>query len=340
MVSTMHAYRRQLLILAVAVGATLAVILLIGQAAHLPDLVNRLRAATPGWLVVCALGETLAYAGYTAAYQVMAALSGGPRIPSKVLVRVVGLSFGAYSVATTIGGLSVDFWALREAGEPAAQASARVIGLETMKWAVLSVGTCLAAVAVLVGVGHHVPWPAPVAWLVVVPACFAGGLWFSDEKRRDRFIAATGGPLRRALGVAVIALMYVRDLMAAPGRVRWRALAGAMVFWVGDILCAWAALRAFGVQLGLAPLIVGYSTGYASMTLPLPGGGAGSVDAAMTGGFVLAGAPLGAALLAAVAFRIFTFWLPMFVALLAVLTAHGLRDRLHEIAEQRGQSAG
>ncbi len=329
--------KRQALIVVLGAAATVAAILLIGQAAHYAELLKRLRGATPGWLVVCAAGETLAYVGYMAAYQVMAGLSGGPWLPPRVLLRVVGLSFGAYSLATTVGGLSVDFWALREAGEPPALASARVIALETMRWAVLGVATCLAGIAVLVGLAQRTPWPVPVAWLVVVPACFAGGLWVSARRRRDRYIGATGGRLRRALGVAVMALAYVRDLMAAPRGLRWRAIAGAAVFWAGDILCAWAALRAFGTDVGLAPLVLGYTTGYVSVGLPLPGGGSGGVDAAMTGGFVLAGAPLSGALLGAVAFRVFTFWLPALAALLAVITAHGLRERLHEVAAQRRQ---
>ena len=58
----------------------------------------------------------------------------------------------------------------------------------------------------------------------------------------------------------------------------------------------------------------------------------------MTGGFVLAGAPLGAALLAAVTFRVFSFWLPALVAVPSMLGVRGLRDRLHEIAAQRGQA--
>ena len=74
----------------------------------------------------------------------MAELDGGPRLPYLTVVRVVGLSFGAFSVATAIGGLSVDFWALREAGEPPKMASARIIALETMRWALLSFATCVA----------------------------------------------------------------------------------------------------------------------------------------------------------------------------------------------------
>jgi putative heme transporter len=327
-----------LVALGVGVGASVVVVVLIGQAAHYADLLTRLRAAQPGWLVLCAAGEVVAYAGFVASYQAMAELDGGPRLPYLTVVRVVGLSFGAFSVATAIGGLSVDFWALREAGEPPNMASARVIALETMRWALLSLATCAAAIVVLLGAGGgKVPWEVPVAWLLITPACFAGGLWISGARRRARFTRSTGSLALDALGVAVRALVLVRKLVHAPVGLTVRACGGAALFWSGELLCAWAALRAFGVTVAVAPLLLGYTTGYVSMGLPLPAGGSGSVDAAMTAGFVLAGAPLSGALLGAIAFRLFSFWLPAVGALLSLATLRGLRGRLHAVAERRAE---
>lgn len=327
-----------LVALGVGVAATVVVVVLIGQAAHYADLLTRLRAAQPGWLVLCAAGEVVAYAGFVASYQAVAELDGGPRLPYLTVVRVVGLSFGAFSVATAIGGLSVDFWALREAGEPPNMASARVIALETMRWALLSLATCAAAIVVLLGAGGgQVPWEVPVAWLLITPACFAGGLWISGTRRQARFTRSTGSLALDALGVAVRALVLVRKLVHAPVGLTVRACGGAALFWSGELLCAWAALRAFGVTVAVAPLLLGYTTGYVSMGLPLPAGGSGSVDAAMTAGFVLAGAPLSGALLGAIAFRLFSFWLPAVGALLSLATLRGLRARLHAVAERRAE---
>jgi uncharacterized membrane protein YbhN (UPF0104 family) len=333
------AERKRLLVSAVVGGvATVAVVILIGEAAHFAAVLKRLRAAQPGWLLLCAAGEAAAYAGFVGSYQAMAELDGGPRLPYTTVVRVVALSFGAFSVATAIGGLSVDFWALREAGEPPKVASARIIALETMRWAVLSIATCLAAIAVLLGAsGGHVPWELSVAWLVVTPLCVAGGVRISGSRRRERFTNPSGGRIRDALGVAVRALVLIRILTRAPARLAVRAFGGAAVFWAGELVCAWAALRAFGVTVAPAPLVLGYTTGYLSMGLPLPAGGSGSVDAAMTGGFVLAGAPLGGALLGAIAFRLFSFWLPALGAIVSLATLRGLRARLHAVAERRAQ---
>jgi uncharacterized membrane protein YbhN (UPF0104 family) len=328
--------RRLAFILAAALAASGLAVLLIGQAAHFAELGRSLRHAAPGWLVVCALGELAAYAGYVAAYRAMAEFDGGPRLRTGLAVRVVILAFGAFSLATAVGGLSVDLWALSEAGEPPARAGARVIAFETLRWAMLSVATCVAGLAALTGLARPVPWPAAVAWLVIVPACFAGGLWVSAPVRRERLMHPRGGPLRRAFGVAVHALVYLRGLTRNRAGLRRRALGGTAIYWGGDLLCAWAALRAFGAHVGLAPLLVGYATGYVSEAVPLPAGGSGGVDAAMTGGFVLAGAPLSEALLAAVTFRVFTFWLPALVAVPSIAGAPRLRDRLREVAAERG----
>jgi uncharacterized membrane protein YbhN (UPF0104 family) len=319
---------------AVALAGTAGVVWLIDEAARNADLVSRLRGANAGWLAVCALGEILAYAGFVLAYQAMARVCGGPQLPASIVLRVVGLSFGAFSVATAIGGLSVDFWALRQAGEDPVHASARVIALETLRWAILALATCVAGVLVLLGVGHRMTWIVAAAWWAVTAVCFAGGLWVSSPAHRASF-TEPGGRLRWALGIAVTALVYIRRLRVDRSGVRRRAVGGAALFWAGELVCAWAALRAFGTRIGVAPLLLGYTTGYAATALPLPFGGAGGVDAALTGGFVLAGAPLGSALLGAVTFRIFSFWLPAVGAILSLLTAHGLTGRLREIGHVR-----
>ncbi len=327
--------RRAALLVAGSVLATVAVVAIIGQAANFSALSARLRGAAPGWLVVCAGGQLLAFTGYITSYQAVAQVADGPRLPASVAVRVVGLSFGAFAVATAIGGLSVDFWALHEAGEPPVKASARVIAVETMRWAVLAIGLFVAGVAVLAGASSRPPWPVAAAWAAAMPACFAGALWFSSEARRQRWRSDTGGRIRRALGIAIEGLVYLRKLIASPGSLRRRALAGATIFWVGDLMCAYAALRAFGSTVSVVALILGYATGYLAEALPLPAGGSGGIEAAMTGGFALAGAPLSSALLGAVTFRIFNFWLPAVIGVLSALTVRDLRDRLREIAAAR-----
>jgi len=147
-------HRRSLLLMALAIVATAGVVALIGQAAHFGTLVSRLNRAEFAWLLVCGLGQVISYLGYITCYQAIARLGGGPHIPTGVVLRAILLAFGAFSVASTVGGLSVDFWVLREAGESGTRASARVIALETLRWTVLALATCVASVLVLLGVAQ------------------------------------------------------------------------------------------------------------------------------------------------------------------------------------------
>ena len=78
------------------------------------------------------------------------------------------------------------------------------------------------------------------------------------------------------------------------------ALLGFPVFWAGDVLTLYAGLRAFGVHVGLAALVLAYTTAYVVTSLPLPAGGAGGVEAGLAFSLNAVGVPLAPALLVAV----------------------------------------
>ena len=77
--------------------------------------------------------------------------------------------------------------------------------------------------------------------------------------------------------------------------------------------------------------MLGYATGYAATMLPLPAGGVGGVDAAMTYALTLVGVPLGPALLGVFAYRFFNFWLPFVPGLIAGATVHAAYVRLPSV---------
>jgi uncharacterized protein (TIRG00374 family) len=84
---------------------------------------------------------------------------------------------------------------------------------------------------------------------------------------------------------------------------------GAIVGWGFDIGTLWASFQAFGHAPPVAVLVLGYYVGTLANTLPLPGG-IGGVEGGMIGSFLAFGVNGGLAVLAVLAYRTISYWLP------------------------------
>jgi uncharacterized membrane protein YbhN (UPF0104 family) len=102
--------------------------------------------------------------------------------------------------------------------------------------------------------------------------------------------------------------------LASQGADHGGAFVGTTLYWVGDIGCLWACLRAFHDSPDIAALVIGYATGYALTRRTLPLGGAGSVEALVSFALAWTGIPLAKAVLAVCAYRLFNLWLPLLPA--------------------------
>jgi len=277
------------------------------------------------------LGEAFSYVAYTFVYRAVASARGGPRPDFLTALRITVAGFGAFVVGSAAGDLAVDYWALRRMGQKGSEAAGQVLALNTAEWMVLGLGACGCAIAMLAGVGPHAPFGLELAWALAFPLCLPGALYFTAPSRRH-LARDCGGKLRRAFAAGVRSVVILRSVMADRRGSLWIWLGGAF-FWAAKLLTTWAALRAFGVSLGVAPLTVAYATGFAATTLPLPAGGVGGVDAARTYAVVLVGVPLGPAVLGTFAARIFSFWLPIVPAALAGRSLKRLQEDLPEVPQ-------
>jgi uncharacterized membrane protein YbhN (UPF0104 family) len=84
---------------------------------------------------------------------------------------------------------------------------------------------------------------------------------------------------------------------------------GAFIYWGFDIAVLGLCFRAFGSIVPLAVLIMGYFLGTLGSLLPLPGG-IGGVEGGMIGAFVAFGLPGARTVVAVLAYRAISFWLP------------------------------
>ncbi len=322
--------RKGLVTVVGALVLAVAAVVGIGQVTSLHHVVRALGRANQWWFPVCLGGELLAYAGYVAAYRDVARVDGGPCLGRWTALRIIVIGFGAVVIGSSAGTLGIDYWALHRAGEPRHTAVRRVLALNTLQWFVLAIIACIAAAVSAVG-----PWKAPpemeIAWLVVAPACILAAIWVSSPRRSDRLTSLPCDEVhlqwaprtwthwfwhagRAAFSDAVGGVVIVRHLLRQPFA-HPAALLGFPLYWAGDVLTLYAAVRAFGVHPHLPTLVLAYVTAFVVTALPLPAGGSGGVEAGLTFALNAVGIPLAPALLATLVYRAFTLWLPVGPAL-------------------------
>jgi uncharacterized membrane protein YbhN (UPF0104 family) len=334
--------RRKALLTGVgALVLAVAAVFGIGQVTSLHRVVHALHRADQVWFPVCLAGELLAYVGYIGAYRDVARVDGGPCLGVWTALRIVVIGFGAGLVGSSAGTLGIDYWALHRTGERRHVAVRRVLALNTLQWFVLAIVAFLAA-AVCSAARLDAPLEMEIAWLVVVPACVAAAIWVSSPRRSERLTSLPCDEVRlrwdprswphwlwnagrAAFSDAVGGVVIVRDLLRRP-LAHSAALAGFPLYWAGDILTLYAALRAFAVHPHLVPLVLAYVSAFVLTALPLPAGGSGGVEAGLTFSLNAVGIPLAPALLATLVYRAFTLWLPVGPAL-ALLPQVRVLDR-------------
>ena len=106
--------------------------------------------------------------------------------------------------------------------------------------------------------------------------------------------------------------MAERDVVVdVLGKRWWEALLFAAGRWVLDYLTLLAALYAVGSEPRASLVLLAFFAAQLLGTLPLTPGGLGFVEAGLTGTLALAGVDAGAALVATLAYRLVSFWLPI-----------------------------
>jgi uncharacterized membrane protein YbhN (UPF0104 family) len=292
----------------VGLGAALAVGALVGVAwaAGFDDVFQRARHVDWIWLPVAFGFEVAAYLGYIVAYRELVRVEGGPTIGMGRALAIVAAGFGIFVVR---GGFVVDRLAMEGAGMPERQARVRVLGLGALEYVVLAPAAAVAAMILVARGKSHPSLGFTLPWVVAVPLGFAAAVFALAYRERLEGHRGWRSVLHHALEA-----LHVLGRLAAQPREHAGAFLGTMLYWVGDVACLWACLRAFHDSPDLAALVIGYATGYALTRRTLPLGGAGVVEALVSFALAWAGVGLAPAVLAVAAYRIFNLWLPLLPA--------------------------
>jgi glycosyltransferase 2 family protein len=309
-------------LLLIVLGAALALGALVGiaWAAGFHRVYELMSDVNGIWLPVALWFEIAAYAGYIIAYREIVRVEGGPSLGIGRTGAIVAAGFGVFVIR---GGFVVDRHAMEDAGIPERQARIRVLGLGALEYAVLAPAVAVAAMVIVARGQTHPSFGFTLPWAIAVPLGFGAAILALAY--RERLYGHTGW--RNVLSQALEALYVLRRLAVQP-REHAGAFLGTALYWLGDIACLWACLRAFHSDPDLAALLIGYATGYALTRRTLPLGGAGTVEAFVSFALAWAGIPLANAVLAVCAYRFFNLWLPLLPA------AIGLRHlkRWREVA--------
>ena len=162
---------------------------------------------------------------------------------------------------------------------------------------------------------------AQAAWLggvVFVVGFFVGWLLITH----DRALLATGRGIQRVRNLLVRKgprttdlpqrlLVERNEIRQSLGAAWWKALLFALGNWLFDYLALLAALAAVGSFPRPSLVLLAYSASMVLAMIPITPGGLGFVEAGLTGLLALAGVNAGDAVLATLAYRMVSFWLPL-----------------------------
>ncbi len=328
---SLRARRRALGVVLGAVAVSVGVAAALGWVAGHGKVLSAMRGIDPRWFALCAVAQVVAYLGYVIALRSAASCDNGPKLPFGFTARVVAAGFGAFFSTAAAGGFEVDYWALRHAGASRRDALARVIGLGTLEYAVLAPAAMFSAMAMILGAGKHEYLELTAPWFAVAPGFFAAA-WVTQPRRARRWARAHvhSSRVRHGVAHAISGLTTLRTLLTNP-RAGVPAFAGTALYWFGDILCLWASLRAFHVDVGIPTLIIAFATGYVVTRRSLPLGGIGVAEVALTFALHWLGVPLAPALLAVFSYRLFNFWLALVPAVAALPTVRLIRRAVEHV---------
>ena len=318
----------------VVVGVVVAVLLVAGiglllvRAAGFGEVRDAIEKADSTWFVVCFGAQLVALSAYAAVFRGAFSWHGTPDPGFRLSAYVMLASIGATRVfaAGGVGAIAVTYWCFRRARHSVDEALVRVLGFNALFYVAFGVGAWSAALATITGSWGDAPEAFALPWLVVVPAIAVAAVVVTEPARVERLTRPGGSLAWRALAYAIAAVAWVRSALADPaGR---RMLGATVLYWIGNLACLWASLRSVGETVPFPELVLAFAAGHAAMILPLPLGGVGGVDAALTYALTTVGVPLALALVAVGVYRLFSFWLPTVPALAALLVLPRVGRRL------------
>jgi uncharacterized membrane protein YbhN (UPF0104 family) len=341
--------RRNLVVGVVFVlAALIGLYFLIPKLAGLHQTWGRLKHGDPLLLAVGAVLECLSIAGYTVLFRTVFA-RGLPRLTWRVTIEIplAGIAAIRLFAAAGAGGVAVMVWALRRARMEPRVLACRVAANYALQYSVYLGALVIGGIGLWTGAfPGGGPETLTLFPALVSAAALALGAAMArvpgDFERRLATVARRSGPAgRMAARLATLPATLGAGVRTAIGLIRERRLGllGAIAYWGFDIAVLGVSFHAFGATVPVAVLVMGYFLGTLGSLLPLPGG-IGGVEGGMIGAFAAFDVPAGRAVVAVLAYRAISFWLPTLPGIAGYIGLRRTVRSWREEDEAERQTAG
>jgi putative heme transporter len=325
-----HVTRERLILFGLFVISAIAFLyFVLPRLAGLGKTWDRIKEGDPWWLAGAFGLECLSFGGYILLFRTVFT-RGETQIQwrESYQITMAGLAATRLFATAGAGGVVLTAWALRRSGMSRRLVACRMIAFLTLLYAVYMFTFVIDGIGLRIGLFEG---SAPFA-LTVIPAIFGASITViflaialvpADFERRLTGWASGGRRWRVqrwARRFATVPASMATGVRTALRLVRQRdpGILGAIAWWYFDIGVLWACFHAFGDAPPFPVIVMAYFIGQLGNTLPLPGG-IGGVDGGLIGAFIAFGVDGGLAVVAVLAYRAFSFWLPTIPGAIAYL---------------------
>jgi uncharacterized protein (TIRG00374 family) len=234
--------------------------------------------------------------------------------------QLAGNAFGRIVPGGMATAGALQYQMLTRAGIPPAAIASGLASSTVIQFAALLALPILAVPAIIGGtpVDNSLEEAVWIGGIVFVLMAAAGFVFFRYDRPLELVARAAEWVLNRlrprrppTTGLAP-KLKTERDEMAKTfGNRWWEAVLTSVGKWAFDYLALLAAIGAVGAKANPSIVLIAYVVSCFLGMIPLTPGGLGFVEAGLTGTLAVAGVPGGQAVVATLAYRLVSFWLPI-----------------------------
>ncbi len=275
-------------------------------------------------LAACAL-EVAALAGYANLFRyILRVLDVRLRLHEAWAITISGLAVSHVLSAGGVGGWVITYNALMKYKVPHGIIFVAIAAQQFFNYIVLWLFFAMAMVYLIVtrGGGSIIGYLLGISLIVGILAITSYGAYlYKHPEQLHRRAHGAARLANRALRREVLHEHHIdgwiENLLIGMHRMTRRrgevnaTLLLACVFWLFDMACLWCTFQAFGVDLNIGYLLVGYVVAYSVGTLAPTPGGLGAIEGIMIALYVSFGVPSAVAVAVVLVYRIINFWLPI-----------------------------